>query len=34
MQDDSDSGMREMGSEEIKRLDPELERSEDALRRC
>ncbi len=32
MQDDSDAGMREMGSEEIKRLDPDLAHSEEALK--
>src|SRR6187397_858718 len=32
MQGDSDSGMREMGAEEIARLDPEITRAEDALK--
>ena len=32
MQGDSDSGMREMGEEEIARLEPEITRAEDALK--
>src|SRR5689334_21402649 len=31
MRDEPDPGMREMGREEIARLDPELERTEEAL---
>ena len=32
MQSDADAGMREMGQEEMTRLHPEIERSEDALK--